>query len=130
MKIQAIITGATGMVGEGVLFECLNNPDVDRVLVINRKPGGVSHPKLKEIVHRDFFDLTPIESQLAGYNACYFCLGTSSVGISRDLHCWEMRFNWVPFGKYTSYSFTINARASMLHDLKWDKKSDWRDNLY
>jgi hypothetical protein len=50
MKIKPIITGATGMVGEGVLLECLNHPDVDQVLVINRKPGGVSHPKLREVI--------------------------------------------------------------------------------
>jgi hypothetical protein len=84
MKIKAIITGATGMVGEGVLLECLGHPDVEQVLVINRKPGGVSHPKLREIIHADFFNLTPIESQLMGYNACFFCLGVSSVGISKE----------------------------------------------
>jgi uncharacterized protein YbjT (DUF2867 family) len=81
MKIKAIITGATGMVGEGVLHECLQHPDVEQVLVINRKPGGVSHPKLREIIHADFFDLTPIESQLSGYNAAFFCLGVTSVGL-------------------------------------------------
>jgi hypothetical protein len=81
IKIKAIITGATGMVGEGVLHECLNHQDVETVLVINRKPCGVVHPKLKEIIHSDFFDLSPIESQLNGYNACYFCLGVSSVGM-------------------------------------------------
>jgi len=69
------------MVGEGVLLECLNHPDVERVLVINRKPGGVSHPKLREILHTDFFNLSPIEPQLIGYNACFFCLGVSSVGM-------------------------------------------------
>jgi len=79
--IHAIITGATGMVGEGVLHVCLNHPDVKSVLVINRKPCGVSHPKLKEIIHQDFFNFSPIESQLSGYNACFFCLGVSSVGM-------------------------------------------------
>ncbi len=72
------------MVGEGVLIECLNHPDVEQVLVINRKPGGVSHQKLREIIHRDFFDLVPIEKQLAGFNACFFCLGVSSVGMSNE----------------------------------------------
>jgi len=80
-NIKAIVTGATGMVGEGVLHECLLDPRVSEVLIVNRKPSGFSHPKLKEIVHDDFFDLTAIESQLAGYNACYFCLGVSSVGM-------------------------------------------------
>jgi uncharacterized protein YbjT (DUF2867 family) len=81
MGFRVIITGATGMVGEGVLTESLHSPDVEQVLVINRKPCGVSHPKLKEIIHKDFFDLSPITSQLVGYNACFFCLGVSSVGI-------------------------------------------------
>src|ERR1700681_785133 len=84
MKIKTIITGTTGMVGEGVLLECLDHPDVEQVLVINRKPGGVSHPKLREIIHTDFFNLAPIESQLIGYNACFFCLGVSSVGMSEE----------------------------------------------
>jgi len=81
-KIRAILTGATGMVGEGVLHECLNHSDVERVLVINRKPCGVIHPKLTEIVQPDLFDLSSIESQLSGYNACFFCLGVSSVGMN------------------------------------------------
>jgi uncharacterized protein YbjT (DUF2867 family) len=81
MKIRAIITGATGMVGEGALHESLNHPDVEQVLVINRKPCGVTHPKLKEIIHTDFLNITPILSQLQGYNACFFCLGVSSVGM-------------------------------------------------
>jgi hypothetical protein len=84
MKIKTIITGATGMVGEGVLLECLDHPDVEQILVINRKPGGVSHPKLREIIHGDFFNLAPIEQQLVGFNACFFCLGVSSVGMSQD----------------------------------------------
>lgn len=80
-KIKAIVTGATGMVGEGVLHECLQHADVEQVLVINRKPCGVSHPKLKEIIHADFFNMKPIADQLKGYNACFFCLGVSSVGM-------------------------------------------------
>lgn len=80
MKLNLIITGATGMVGEGVLHEALRDPNVECVLIVNRKPSGVTHLKLKEIVHNDFFDLTPIESQLAGYDACLFCLGVTSVG--------------------------------------------------
>jgi nucleoside-diphosphate-sugar epimerase len=97
MKIKAIITGATGMVGEGVLLECLNHPDVEQVLVINRKPGGVSHPKLREIVHADFFHLEPLEPQLAGYNACFFCLGVSSVGMSQEEY------------RHITYDLTLNV---------------------
>jgi hypothetical protein len=97
MTIKAIINGATGMVGEGVLLECLNHPDVEKVLVINRKLGGVSHPKLREIIHTDFFDLAPIESQLIGYNACFFCLGVSSVGMSKEEY------------RHITYDLTLNV---------------------
>jgi hypothetical protein len=84
MKLNVIITGATGMVGEGVLHECLLHPDVEQILVINRKACGVAHPKIKEIIHADFFNITPIQDQLQGYNACFFCLGVSSVGMKED----------------------------------------------
>jgi len=97
MKIKAIITGATGMVGEGVLLECLNHPDVEQVLVINRRPGGVSHPKLREIIHTDFFNLAPIEPQLTGYDACFFCLGVSSVGMSGEEY------------RHITYDLTLNV---------------------
>ncbi len=79
-SIRVIITGATGMVGEGVLHQSLLNPRVEKVLVINRKPGGVSHPKLTEVIHEDFYNLAPIERSLSGYNACFFCLGVTSIG--------------------------------------------------
>ena len=79
-KIKAILTGATGMVGEGVLLECLKSNRVEQVLVITRRHSGWGHPKLKEIIHSNFYDLSPIEDQLRGYNACYFCAGVSSVG--------------------------------------------------
>ena len=84
MKFKAIVTGATGMVGEGVLHECLQHPDVTEVLVINRRPCGVSHPKLKEIIHQNFFDLSPVKDQLAGYDACFFCLGVTSIGKNEE----------------------------------------------
>ena len=84
MKIKAIITGTTGMVGEGVLHECLNHPDVESVLVINRRSCNVQNNKLNEIIHNDFYDLTSVKNQLSGYNACFFCLGTTSVGKSPE----------------------------------------------
>jgi len=80
-KIKVIITGSTGMVGEGVLHECLKHPTVESILVINRRPCGVTHEKLKEIIHSDFYNLTPIQVQLTGYDAIYFCMGVSSVGM-------------------------------------------------
>jgi uncharacterized protein YbjT (DUF2867 family) len=80
-KLQLILTGATGMVGEGVLHEALQSNAVEKILVINRKPCGIVHQKLKEIIHSNFFDLSSIANELAGYNACFFCLGVSSVGM-------------------------------------------------
>lgn len=102
MKIRAIITGATGMVGEGVMHECLQSDDVEDVLIINRRPSGYTHPKLKEIIHENFFDLSAIEQQLKGYNACYFCLGVSSVGMSKD-----------DYYKFT-YELTLNFAQTVL----------------
>ncbi|HAF29526.1 MAG TPA: epimerase [Bacteroidales bacterium] len=84
MSINAIITGTTGMVGEGVLHECLNHPEVESVLVINRRSINVQHPKLKEIIHSDFSDFNSIENELSGYNAAYLCMGVSSVGMKED----------------------------------------------
>ncbi|TGD77159.1 epimerase [Hymenobacter wooponensis] len=81
MKLRVIVTGATGMVGEGVLLECLGHSEVEEVLSISRKPSGISHPKLREILHSDFQNLAPIADHLTGYNACFFCLGVSSVGM-------------------------------------------------
>src|ERR1700757_898369 len=98
MKIKAIITGTTGMVGEGVLIECLAHPDVEQVLVINRKPCGVTHPKLQEVLHADFFNLSAIENKLQGYNACFFCLGVSSVGMKED--------------EYTKLTYTLTMHVA------------------
>ena len=79
--MKVIIFGATGMVGQGVLRESLLASDVDEVLAVVRKPTGVRHAKLHEVELADFADLTPIEGDLAGYNACFYCLGVSSVGL-------------------------------------------------
>ncbi len=80
MKIKAILFGATGMVGEGVLHECLEHPEVEAVLVIGRRSCDTKHAKLREIIHDDFFNYSSIQDNLKGYNACFFCLGVSSVG--------------------------------------------------
>jgi uncharacterized protein YbjT (DUF2867 family) len=86
MKIKAIITGATGMVGEGVLHECLLLPEVESVLVISRRPCGVQHHKLKEIIHQDFSDFSGLEKELIGYNAGFFCMGVSSIGMKEETY--------------------------------------------
>jgi hypothetical protein len=84
MKIKVILFGATGMVGEGVLLEVLNHRNVESVLVIGRRPCMVAHHKLKELIHNNFFDYSTLEEQLQGYNACFFCLGVSSLGMNEQ----------------------------------------------
>jgi len=80
--MKAILFGGTGMVGHGVLRECLLDPGVERVLSIVRTPSGQQHPKLRELVHRDFLDFSSIERDLTGYDATFFCLGATSAGKS------------------------------------------------
>lgn len=83
-QLKVIVTGATGMVGEGVVHTCLQDPGVKEVLVVVRRSMGLSHPKLKEIIHKDFLNIEPIADQLSGFDACYFCLGVSSVGLDAE----------------------------------------------
>jgi len=80
--MKVIITGATGMVGEGVLLECLQNKNVSQVLVVGRKSCGMSHPKLKELLVADFMKIENHSEALKGYDACFFCAGISSVGMN------------------------------------------------
>lgn len=101
MDINAIIFGSTGMVGEGVLHQALLHPDIKSVLVINRRPCNVVHPKLKEIIHKDFFDYSDIEKEITGYNACFFCLGVSSVGMKEK--------DYTP----VTYNLTIQAAQAL-----------------
>jgi hypothetical protein len=82
MKVKAIIFGSTGMVGKGLLLECLDNPEVDSVLVINRSEVGLKHNKLKELVTKDFHQLQAHADLLKNYNACYFCLGVTVAGLT------------------------------------------------
>lgn len=81
-KLRVIITGATGMVGEGVLLHCLQSDEVLEVLMINRKPYGISHPKLSELIVADFNGLAHYSNKLAGFDACFYCAGVSSVGMN------------------------------------------------
>lgn len=82
MKIM--ITGVTGMVGEGVLMECLENPSVDKVLSVSRKSSGRHHPKLVEYIVADFLALNEDDTKLAGYDGCFFCAGISSIGMKES----------------------------------------------
>ena len=84
MGLKVVITGSTGMVGRGVLLECLENDKVDKVVVINRYSIEMEHPKLLEVIHTDFFELWTIEHYYEEADACFFCLGVSSNGMSKE----------------------------------------------
>ena len=94
--MKVIITGATGMVGKGVLLECLDHEQVSEVLVIGRNPVDVQHPKLRELIHKDFSDFSALSSELKGYDACFFCMGVSSVGMKEADY------------KHLTYDFTMS----------------------
>ena len=83
--IKVIITGATGMVGEGVLFECLQNEKVAEVLIVSRRHYEMQHPKLKELIVPDFIKMDQFAQEIKGYDACFFCAGVSSVGKKEEL---------------------------------------------
>jgi hypothetical protein len=102
--VNVVLFGATGMVGQGVLLECLDDPDVNRVVSVVRRPTGVTHAKLTEVMHADFFDYTGIEPSLRNADACFFCLGVSSVGMKEDAY------------RHITYDLTM-AAASTLHRL-------------
>jgi uncharacterized protein YbjT (DUF2867 family) len=100
MKI--VIFGGTGMVGQGALRACLHDPEVQQVLCVVRSPGLSAHPKLREIVHQDFLDFSPIENELTGLDACLYCLGVTSAGLNEDDY------------SRVIYGFTIAAANSLL----------------
>jgi nucleoside-diphosphate-sugar epimerase len=99
--MKVILFGATGMVGQGVLRECLLDPGVESVLVVGRSPTGQRHAKLREILHDNFLDFSGVESQLAGYDACFFCLGVSSVGMSEERY------------RHLTYDITMAAATTL-----------------
>lgn len=99
--MKVIIFGATGMVGQGVLRECLLDPVVDHVLAVGRSSTGVRNTKLTEIIHDDFMDYSAIESQLTGFDACFFCLGVSSIGMN------EQRY------RHLTYDLTLAAATTL-----------------
>jgi uncharacterized protein YbjT (DUF2867 family) len=99
--MKVILFGATGMVGQGVLRECLLDAGVESVLAVGRSPTGAQHAKLREIVHDNFIDYSAIEPQLAGYDACFFCLGVSSVGLN------EARY------RHLTYDITLAAAKTL-----------------
>ncbi len=82
MKIKAIIFGSTGMLGQGLLRECLESSKVESVLIVNRNSNQQKHPKLKEIICKDLFDLSAYKNEFAQYDTCFYCIGISTVGLS------------------------------------------------
>ena len=99
--MKVILFGATGMVGQGVLRECLLDGGVESVLAIGRSPTGQRHAKLREIVHDDFLDYSAIESELTGYDSCFFCLGVSSVGMNEERY------------RHLTYDITLAAARTL-----------------
>ena len=99
--MKVILFGATGMVGQGALRECLLDPGVESVLAVGRSPTGQRNAKLREIVHDNFFDFSAIESGLAGFDACFFCLGVSSVGMSEQSY------------RHLTYDLTLAAATTL-----------------
>ena len=79
--MKVILTGATGMVGKGVLLECLEYPDIEEVLSISRRSLAFEHPKLKELIHADFSEFASVAKKLKGFHACFACMGVSSAGM-------------------------------------------------
>ena len=100
-KIKVIITGATGMVGEGVLFECLQNQNVSEVLMINRRHYELNDPKLKELLVPDFFQLNKFADSIKGYDGCFFCAGISSVGMN------EQKFTHITYETTLSFARSV-----------------------
>jgi uncharacterized protein YbjT (DUF2867 family) len=101
--MKVIITGATGMVGEGVLLECLENPNIEQVLIVNRRHYEASHPKLKELLVPNFMDLSKVTSQLSGYDACFYCAGISSAGMKEADY------------QHITYDITLNFAQTLAH---------------
>lgn len=84
--MKVIITGSTGMVGEGVMRVCIDNDQIEKILIINRRSLGFTHPKLTEIIHPNFLDFTDLEEEFKGYDACFHCMGISSVGVDHEYY--------------------------------------------
>jgi uncharacterized protein YbjT (DUF2867 family) len=99
--MKVILFGATGMVGQGVLRECLLDPGIESVLAVGRSPTGQSHPKLRELAHNNFTDFSAIAPQLTGYDACFFCLGVSSVGMDEERY------------RHLTYDITLAAATTL-----------------
>lgn len=105
--MKVIITGTTGMVGEGVLLECLANQQVTKVLSVSRKPIGIQHPKLKEYHVSDFLSIKEDHENLKGYDACFFCAGVSSVGMK------EPEYTKITYDITLAFARSLNPKPQM-----------------
>lgn len=105
--MKVIITGTTGMVGEGVLIECLRHPDVTEVLSVSRKASGISHSKLREYIVSDFLSLKPGDEKLKGYDACFFCAGVSSIGMK------EPEFTKLTYDTTLTFAKAVSPNPNM-----------------
>lgn len=126
--MKVIVTGATGMVGEGVLIECLNNNEVKQVLYVGRKPSGKSHPKLKEYLVPDFLSLKSDDSQLSGYDGCFYCAGISSVGLDEAQYTQITYDTTLHFAKVLlaqNLNFTFNFISGAHTDSSENGKVMW-----
>ncbi|MEM6345808.1 MAG: NAD-dependent epimerase/dehydratase family protein [Bacteroidota bacterium] len=126
--MRVIITGTTGMVGKGVLLECLDSPDVEAVLVVNRRSVEITHPKLKEILHKDFLDLSSIKDQLAGYDACFFCLGMSAAGASNETYyriTHDLTIHWAETLLALNPEMTFNYVSGEGTSTEENSRSNW-----
>ncbi len=100
--MKVIIFGSTGMVGQGVLRECLLDSEIKSVLSIVRSPSKQQHPKLQELIHQDFFAYSTIAEKITGYDACFFCLGVSSAGMKEETY------------QHLTYDLTLAAARSLI----------------
>lgn len=121
--MNVIITGATGMVGEGVLLECLENYAVKKVLMINRKPSALKHPKLEELIVLDFMQLNRYADSLQGYDACFYCAGVSSVGMN------EIKYTYVTYDTTLAFARALSEiNSNMVFNFVTGSHTDTSEN--
>jgi uncharacterized protein YbjT (DUF2867 family) len=111
--MKVILFGATGMVGKGVLRQCLLDPDVGSVLSTGRRPSGVSHPKLRDLVRADMFDFDVSAGELNGYDTCFFSLGVSSVRMS------EAQYTHLTYDLTMGWAHTLARVNPAMRSVYW-----------
>jgi len=125
--MKVIVFGATGMVGQSVLTECLRSPVVKEILIIGRKSCEIESPKIKEIIHKNFLDYSKIETELKGWDACFYCLGVSSLGMSKDQY-FEITYNYTVAVAEVLSKQNSNMHFSFVSGAGTDSKEKSRTN--